>query len=96
MNKRSIVPALGIGLVLLGAAWLILRGTLEARLADATRRGLGTIVELVAADVKRASARAPLLKGRLLLDRLADTNRELAATLQRAGDEYFQIGRAHV
>lgn len=90
MNKRSIVPALGIGLVLLGAAWLILRGTLEARLADATRRGLGTIVELVATDVKRASARAPLLKGRPLLDRLADTNRELAATLQRAGDEYFR------
>lgn len=90
MNKRFVVPLLGIGLVLLGAAWMILRDTLEARLADATRRGLNTIVELVVADVKRASLRAPLLRGQPLLDLLADTNRELATTLQRAGDEYFR------
>lgn len=89
MTKRSLVPVLGIGLLLL-CTWQILRSTLEARLADATRRGLGTIVDLVATDVKHATTWPPGQTGRQLLDRFADTNRELAATLRRAGDEYFR------
>jgi serine/threonine-protein kinase len=85
MTRRAVTLLSTLGLCGLAAvAWWALRQTLETRMSAAAQRGLETIVELVAADLRQLSAAPYGLKGKQLIEQITSANHELGATLRWA------------
>jgi serine/threonine-protein kinase len=90
VTRRQSLFVLGAVLLLVAAAWLVLRQNLDGRMAIAAQRGLDTIADLVADDLRHAGARLPGLRGGALLARTLGADHTLAGTLTRAGGEHFR------
>lgn len=83
---RRYLPFLLLAVLLL-AGWWGTRAGLEDRLAQAARRGLDTIIDLVAADLERAARRPDSQSGTKLVHAVATAYPEWRRTLASAGSE---------
>jgi len=85
-SLRRHLPFLLLAALLL-PGWWGTRAGLEDRLVQAARRGLDTIVDLVAADLGRAARQPGVLPGEMLIDAMAMGNPEWRRTVASAGSE---------